>query len=164
MFDEDKKQTKSLYTKTFTPETWDSLNVVIEGLGYGKTIQNILEEKYEIIVEDPQKTLEINSIRILEQRKKELLDNVKLENLRAEVIALEHKQAKTISKEQEKTNTLESENNMLKAKLTDMKSNLNTKTSEIKRLKGIGNELKSETLAYCSAIPYRKEFIESIKF
>ena len=36
------KQTKTLYKKTFTPETWDSLNVVVEGLGYGKTIQNIM--------------------------------------------------------------------------------------------------------------------------
>ena len=164
MFDEDKKQTKSLYTKTFTPETWDSLNVVIEGLGYGKTIQNILEEKYEIIVEDPKNTLEINSIRILEQRKKELLDNVKLENLRAEVIALEHKQAKTISKEQREIDTLERENNMLKAKLTDMTANLNIQKSEIKRLKGLGNELKSTTLSYWGGIPHRKEFIESIKF
>ena len=163
MFNEDKKQTKSLYKKTFTPETWDSLNVVIDGLGYGKTIQNILEEKYEIIVEDPKNTLEINSIRILEQRKKELLDNVKLENLRAEVIALEHKQAKTISKEQEKINTLERENNMLNAKLTDMTANLNIQKSEIKRLKGLGKELK-DTLSEYTMSSHRKEFIESIKF
>ena len=164
MVEEDKNQTKTLYKKTFTPEVWNSLNVVIDGLGYGKTIQNILEEKYEIIVEDPKKTLEINSIKILEQRKRELLDKQKLGKLREEVIALEHKQAKTISPEQMKIQKLESKITSLEAKLTDQTSILYEKDNEIKRLRNLGNELKKTVRSYCLDIPRRKDFIDSIKF
>ena len=95
MVEQDKKQTKTQYKKTFTPEVWEQLDIVIDGLGYGKTIQDILKEKYEIIVEDPKKTIEVNSIRILEQRKKELLEKQKLEKLRKEVLALEGNEEKT---------------------------------------------------------------------
>ena len=164
MVEEDKNQTKTLYKKTFTPEVWNSLNVVIDGLGYGKTIQNILEEKYEIIVEDPKKTLEINSIKILEQRKRELLDKQKLGKLREEVIALEHKQAKTISPEQMKIQKLESKITSLEAKLTDQKIIIGNDIMEIKRLRNLGNELKKTVRSYCLDIPYRKDFIDSIKF
>jgi predicted RNase H-like nuclease (RuvC/YqgF family) len=164
MVEEDKNQTKTLYKKTFTPEVWNSLNVVIDGLGYGKTIQNILEEKYEIIVEDPKKTLEINSIRLLEQRKRELLDKQKLEKLREEVIALEHKQAKTISDEQMRINKLNVKINTLDDKLNEQQSRLYEKDSEIKRLKRLGNELKNTVRSYCLDIPRRKDFIDSCKF
>ena len=154
------EQTKTLYKKVFTPETWESLDVVIDGLGYGKTIQDILQEKYEIIVEDPKKTIEINSIRILEQRKKELLEKGKLDKLRNEVIALEHKQLGTISKEQQEINELKQKIQEINGILSDQKSN----HAEIKRLKDQGNKLKKKILVYCLDIPYRKEFIESIKF
>ena len=154
------EQTKTLYKKVFTPETWESLDVVIDGLGYGKTIQDILEEKYEIIVEDPKKTLEINSIRILEQRIKELLEKGKLNKLRNEVIALEHKQLGTISKEQKEINELKQKIQEINGILTDQESNL----AEITRLKVQGNKLKKKILAYCLDVPHRKEFIESIKF
>jgi predicted RNase H-like nuclease (RuvC/YqgF family) len=164
MVEEDKNQTKTLYKKTFTPEVWNSLNVVIDGLGYGKTIQNILEEKYEIIVEDPKKTLETNSIRLLEQRKRELLDKGKLEKLRKEVIDLEHKQNNTISKEQMRINKLNVKINTLDDKLNEQQSRLYEKDSEIKRLKRLGNELKNTVRSYCLDIPRRKDFIDSCKF
>jgi hypothetical protein len=158
------EQIKTPYTKTFTPEFWNQLNVAITGFGYGKTIQDILKEKYEIIVEDPKKTLEINSIRLLEQRKRELLDKQKLEKLRKEVIALEHKQAKTISPEQMKIQKLESEITSLEAKLTDQKIIIGNDIMEIKRLRNLGNELKKTVRSYCLDIPRRKDFIDSIKF
>jgi hypothetical protein len=158
------EQIKTPYTKTFTPEVWKQLNVTIDGLGYGKTIQNILEEKYEIIVEDPKKTIEINSIKRLEQRKRELLDKQKLEKLREEIIALEHKQAKTISPEQMKIQKLESEITSLEAKLTDQKIIIGNDIMEIKRLRNLGNELKKTVRSYCLDIPRRKDFIDSIKF
>ena len=132
-------QTKTLYKKTFTPEAWNQLNVVIDGLGYGKTIQNILEEKYEIIVEDPKKTIELNSIRILEQRKKELLDKQKLEKLRKEVLALEGNEEKT--KEQKLIIDLKQEIQETKSLLKIYKIENQECIKEIGRLKGLGNEL-----------------------
>ena len=157
-------QTKTLYKKTFTPEAWDQLNVVIDGLGYGKTIQNILEEKYEIIVEDPKKTIELNSIRILEQRKKELLEKQKLEKLRKEVIDLEHKQNKTISKEQKEIDRQYSKIKEMELKIENLNEDISNKGKEIKRLKQLGNEVIKTVRSYYLEIPHRKDYIESIKF
>ena len=164
MVEEDKNQTKTLYKKTFTPEVWNSLNVVIDGLGYGKTIQNILEEKYEIIVEDPKKTIEVNSIRILEQRKKELLEKQKLEKLRKEVIDLEHKQNKTISKEQKEIDRQYSKIKEMELKIENLNEDIYNKGKEIKRLKQLGNEVIKTVRSYCLDIPHRKDFIDSCKF
>lgn len=163
-------QTKTLYKKTFTPEVWDKLNVVIDGLGYGKTIQDILEEKYEIIVEDPKKTIELNSIRILEQRKKELLDKQKLEKLRKEVLALEGNEEKT--KEQKLIIDLKQEIQETKNLLKIYKIENQECIKEIGRLKQLGNELvvflkgmdkHRETLKF-HGIKYRKDFIDRCKF
>jgi predicted RNase H-like nuclease (RuvC/YqgF family) len=162
--EQDKKQTKTQYKKTFTPEVWDQLNVVIDGLGYGKTIQNILEEKYEITIEDPKKTLEVNSIRILEQRKKELLEKQKLEKLRKEVIDLEHKQNKTISKEQKEIDRQYSKIKEMELKIENLNEDIYNKEKEIKRLRNLGNELKKTVRSYCLDIPYRKDFIDRCKF
>ena len=166
MVEEDKNQTKTLYKKTFTPEVWDQLNVVIDGLGYGKTIQNILEEKYEIIVEDPKKTIELNSIRILEQRKKELLEKQKLEKLRKEVIDLEHKQNKTISKEQKEINRQYIKIKEMEVKIENLNKDNSNKDREIKRLKNLGNEVIKKVGKYCYKENFldKKDDIDSIKF
>ena len=44
----------SLYTKKFTKSEWDKLeNIVIDGLGYGKSVQDVIKEKYNVeIVEE----------------------------------------------------------------------------------------------------------------
>ena len=166
MVEEDKNQTKTLYKKTFTPEVWNSLNVVIDGLGYGKTIQNILEEKYEIIVEDPKKTLEINSIKILEQRKRELLDKQKLGKLRKEVLALEGNEEKT--KEQKLIIDLKQKLLYFQDLLKQNRIEREDLCKEITRVKQLGNELvvflkglneHRDILKYYK-IPYRKDFID----
>ena len=170
MVEENKNQTKTLYKKTFTPEAWNQLNVVIDGLGYGKTIQDILKEKYEIIVEDPKKTLEINSIRILEQRKKELLDKQKLEKLRKEVLALEGNEEKT--KEQKLIIDLKQEIQETKSLLKIYKIENQECIKEIGRLKGLGNELvvflkgmdEHREILKFHGIKYRKDFIDRCKF
>ena len=43
----------NLYTKKFTQSEWEKLDVVIDGMGYGKTIQDFIKEKYNVdIVEE----------------------------------------------------------------------------------------------------------------
>ncbi len=40
--------TTQMFTKKFTRTEWEKLDVVIDGLGYGKTIQDVLLAKYNI--------------------------------------------------------------------------------------------------------------------
>ena len=165
------EQIKTPYKKTFTPETWNQLNdITITGFGYGKTIQDILKEKYEIIIEDPKKTIEINSIRILEQRKKELLDKQKLEKLRKEVLALEGNEEKT--KEQKLIIDLEQKLLYFQDLLKQNRIEREDLCKEITRVKNLGNELvvflkglneHRDILKYYK-IPYRKDFIDRCKF
>ena len=163
-------QIKTPYKKTFTPEVWDSLNFVIDGLGYGKTIQDILKEKFEIIVEDPKKTIEINSIERLDKRNRELLDKQKLEKLRKEVLALEGNEEKT--KEQKLFIDLKQKHLYFQDLLKQNHIEREDLCKEITRVKQLGNELvvflkgmdKHREILKFHGIKYRKDFIDRCNF
>jgi hypothetical protein len=59
--------TTKLYTKTFTPETWDKLDFPIPELGYSMTMQKFLESKYTIHIEEEKKKVDCNEISLLEK-------------------------------------------------------------------------------------------------
>ena len=46
------ESTTQLFIKRFTRTEWEKLDFVVDGFGYGVTMQKILEEKFNIILEE----------------------------------------------------------------------------------------------------------------